>query len=179
MHAPNAVREKLSAFASLLARFGGIEWHALPVAFAPLQHRNREPSGLNYRAIFSEDEATVAYQFRDQATGKILLAAPAVAVIDAALQAAIGESDAILFDGTFWTNEELRAIKHDARTAREMGHLPISEGSLEALREARAATKMYFHINNTNPILANGSGEQTAVRDAGIAVARDGMEFTL
>lgn len=179
VHAPDAVRDKLSAFESLLARFGGIEWHAPPAEFTPLRDRNSEPSGLSYRAIFSEDEATVAYQFLDETTAKTVLIAPAVATIDAALRAAIGESDAILLDGTFWSNEELRAVKPDARTAREMGHLPIIEGSLDVLRAAPAATKMYFHINNTNPILANGSAEQAAAHDAGIAVARDGMEFTL
>ena len=60
-----------------------------------------------------------------------------------------------------------------------MGHLPISTGSLEILRSLRARTRVYLHINNTNPILAPDSPEHAAVLAAGILVGEDSMEFEL
>jgi pyrroloquinoline quinone biosynthesis protein B len=38
---------------------------------------------------------------------------------------------------------------------------------------------VFLHINNTNPILIEGSREYQAVRAAGWDVAYDGMEFVL
>jgi pyrroloquinoline quinone biosynthesis protein B len=38
---------------------------------------------------------------------------------------------------------------------------------------------VFLHINNTNPILIEGSPEHRAVREAGWEVAYDGMEFAL
>jgi pyrroloquinoline quinone biosynthesis protein B len=60
-----------------------------------------------------------------------------------------------------------------------MGHLPIHGGSLELLRGLAAKHKAYFHINNTNPILASGSPERAKVEAAGVMVGYDGMEFEL
>ena len=69
------------------------------------------------------------------------------------LQAAVEASDAIFFDGTFWGDGELGNFRPGARTAKQMHHLPVSDGSLEFLRSASARRKIYIHINNTNPIL--------------------------
>ena len=41
------------------------------------------------------------------------------------------------------------------------------------------AKRVYLHINNTNPILIDGSPENEAVKAAGWDVAYDGMEFRL
>jgi pyrroloquinoline quinone biosynthesis protein B len=68
-----------------------------------------------------------------------------------------------------------------AKTGRRMGHLPIAGegGSLEALARLPAKRKIFVHINNTNPILVEGSPERRAVEEAGFEVARDGMELAL
>ena len=66
-----------------------------------------------------------------------------------------------------------------ARTAREMNHLPISDGSLDLLRRSPARRKIYTHINNTNPILMPGTRERAQVEQAGIEIARDGLEIIL
>jgi pyrroloquinoline quinone biosynthesis protein B len=60
-----------------------------------------------------------------------------------------------------------------------MNHLPISDGSLDFLRQSRARRKIYTHINNTNPILTPGSPERTQVVQTGIEIARDGLEIVL
>jgi phosphoribosyl 1,2-cyclic phosphodiesterase len=60
------------------------------------------------------------------------------------------------------------------RSARQMGHLPISRpgGSLERLAELSRPHKILVHINNTNPILDKDSPQYREVRE-------DGWEFTL
>jgi pyrroloquinoline quinone biosynthesis protein B len=85
----------------------------------------------------------------------------------------------ILFDGTFWTDDELQAIDPSARTASQMGHLPIRTGSLPILRAFAGARRVYLHINNTNPILAPKSAEHAEVESAGISVDEDGAEFEI
>jgi len=90
-------------------------------------------------------------------------------------------SDLLLFDGTFWTDDELIRIQGAGRTARQMGHMPVSgpDGSLARLARLQRPRKVYIHVNNTDPILDEESAEFRAVRDAGWEVAHDGMEFEL
>ncbi len=119
----------------------------------------------------------VAYQFTDRSTGKRLLIAPDVAASTPTFQAALANSDAILLDGTFWSNEELPGIRSSARTATEMGHATIRDDSLSWLRGSPARRKIYIHINNTNPILLHDSPERLLVEAAGVEVGYDGIEF--
>jgi pyrroloquinoline quinone biosynthesis protein B len=122
---------------------------------------------------------SVAYQIEDRKTGARLLAAPDVSAITPALAEALVNSDIVLFDGTFWSGNELSRVREGARTAEEMGHLPIREGSLEALRRLPAKYKVYFHINNTNPILEPESAERAEIEGAGMIVGYDGWEIDL
>jgi len=89
--------------------------------------------------------------------------------------------DVVLFDGTFWSDDEPLGIPGISRSARQMGHLPVSGtgGSLERLTALARTRKIFIHINNTNPILDEESREYRMVREAGWEVARDGMEITL
>jgi pyrroloquinoline quinone biosynthesis protein B len=61
-----------------------------------------------------------------------------------------------------------------------MGHLPISgpDGSLARLA-GLAKRRIFTHINNTNPILIEGSLERRRVEAAGFEVAADGLEIVL
>jgi pyrroloquinoline quinone biosynthesis protein B len=108
-----------------------------------------------------------------------LLVAPDVACCNGALADAINQADAVLFDGTFWSDDELSDFKAQARTAVEMGHVTIKDQSLSLLTKCPAGRKIYVHINNTNPILSPGSPERAAVAAAGILVGYDGLEFEL
>ena len=85
----------------------------------------------------------------------------------------------MLFDGTFWSGDELRRVKANGRTAAEMGHVTIKDVSLALLGQLPARRKIYIHINNTNPVLSPGSPERAAVEAAGIVVGYDGLEFDL
>jgi pyrroloquinoline quinone biosynthesis protein B len=197
VQATDAVRETLInglRIDQVLGAFGGIRWIPAKEEAAPLLDRAGAPSGLSCRVIplpggpppyaRSSNEISghsIAWQFTDEASGACLLVAPDVAEITPALRAALAESEAVLLDGTFWSEEELRAVRPSARTAREMGHLPISGagGTLELMRASAARYKAYVHINNTNPVLMPGSRERAEAEAAGVRVAEDGWEFEL
>jgi pyrroloquinoline quinone biosynthesis protein B len=123
--------------------------------------------------------SSIALQFRDQTSNASALIAPAVGNLSDELHAAVRTSDVVLFDGTFWKDDELLAFRPGARRAREMNHLPIADGSLDFLRHSPARRKIYTHINNTNPILMSGSRERAQIERAGIEIACDGLEIAL
>jgi pyrroloquinoline quinone biosynthesis protein B len=108
----------------------------------------------------------------------MLLVAPDVAAITPELRDAMQRAAVVLFDGTFWREDELRMIDPGARLASEMGHLAIADGSLPILR-ALPGRKILLHINNTNPVLQPGSTERAELHAAGIQVPEDGLEFGL
>lgn len=82
----------------------------------------------------------------------------------------------VLFDGTFFREDELVRQGLSKAVAKDMAHLPISESAI-ALAGLRAR-KIYTHINNTNPILGP-TEERASVEAAGWEVAYDGMEISL
>jgi pyrroloquinoline quinone biosynthesis protein B len=90
-------------------------------------------------------------------------------------------SDVCLLDGTFWDDTELISTGVGSKTAREIGHLPLSGagGLLQEFGSERCGRKILIHINNTNPILDEESPEHREVQDAGWEIAYDGMEFNL
>ncbi len=91
------------------------------------------------------------------------------------------ESDLALLDGTFWRDDELIAAKRSSRSARDMGHTPLSgpHGLLSQPFRLGKTRKVLIHLNNTNPALNEESPEHRAVREAGFEIAYDGMEFEL
>ena len=89
--------------------------------------------------------------------------------------------DILLFDGTFWTSNELQRVIKDAPLSYALGHVPISgeEGSLHALDDLGHTRKIYVHMNNTNPILDESGPEYRDAIRAGWEVAEDGWHFIL
>ena len=171
VHAADETRTALAWLDNMLARFCGIEWRKLGTDFQSLG------GPLAFRAI--ELPSSVAFQFRDDSSGATALFAPSAGKISEELRNAVHVSDVVVFDGTFWSDGELRGVRPGARTAREMNHLPISDGSLDLLHQSPARRKIYTHINNTNPILMPGTRERAQVEQAGIEIARDGLEILL
>ena len=114
-------------------------------------------------------------------SGRSLVYMPGVPSIEQAWLKHLEACDLLLFDGTFCTDDELVRIQGTGRTARQMGHMPVSgpDGSLAGLAHLQRSRKVYIHVNNTNPILDEDSPERRSVRDAGWEVAHDGMEFDL
>ncbi len=198
IYAPRGVRavlENALGLETVLSCFSRPVWREPSFDnFAPLTTPLRTSATLLFRAIDLPGKPppfysgagpdvsggqSVAYEFQDAATGKRLLVAPDVAEINSALEAALQESDAILFDGTFWSPDELTQVRPGAKRAAEMGHMTIRDGSLELLAQLPARQKVYIHINNTNPVWARDSAERAAVQRAGLRVGHDGLEFEL
>ena len=171
VYAGDETRAALAWLDCILAQFCGIEWRKIPADFQSLN------GGITFRAI--QLPHSTAFQFRDNLSGTIALIAPSVGIITHELRDAIHSSDVLIFDGTFWSDGELAAVRPGARSARAMKHLPISEGSLDLLRQSPASRKIYTHINNTNPILMPDSPEHAQLKQAGIETARDGLEIVL
>jgi pyrroloquinoline quinone biosynthesis protein B len=158
----------------------------------PLVYREGCPAGLTVTAFavpagpprFAREETpghTVGLQVRDDATGGVCAFVPGCGGLDRALLDRLAGTELVLFDGTFWTDDELIALGIGTRTAREMDHLPVSgpDGSLERLAALPAREKVYTHINNTNPMLIEDSPQRLLVERLGLAVGADGMGFTL
>jgi pyrroloquinoline quinone biosynthesis protein B len=171
VYATDQTRTALAWIDGVLARFGGIDWRTISADFQSLDR------GIAFRAI--ELPGSVAFQFRDATSGRLALIAPAVAELTPPLREACNASDVILFDGTFWSDDELASVRPGARSAREMNHLPIKDVTLDLLRQSPARRKIYTHINNTNPILTPDSRERAEVEHAGIEIAYDGLEIVL
>ena len=135
--------------------------------------------GADRLARCPADEAVVGLSIR--CGGRVLLFLPGVPDIDDALLQSMECSDLVLLDGTFWSDDEFIRIWPGARTARAMGHLPMSGpgGSLERLADLHGPRKVFIHINNTNPVLDEDSAEHQAVREAGWEIACDGMKIAL
>jgi len=126
-------------------------------------------------------EAVVGLRLQTTAEGGGLVYMPGVPSIEKSWLEHLKNCDLLLFDGTFWTDEELIRVQGGGRTARQMGHIPISgpDGSMARLASLKRPRKIYIHVNNTNPILDEGSAEYHCVRDSGWEVAQDGQEFEL
>ena len=125
----------------------------------------------------------VGLRITDERTGGIFAYVPTAGEVDDRLRRIAAGAHLFMFDGTFWSDEELRhaGAAPDAPTAREMGHLPVGGhgGSLELLPGLAAKRTVYVHINNTNPMLTQRSPERAQVEAAGILVGDDAMEFEL
>ena len=114
------------------------------------------------------------------ADGARLCFVPGAAAVTAALRTRLERADTILFDGTLFADDEMISAGTGEKTGRRMGHMPIdgADGSLAAL-DGLGKRRIYIHINNTNPILIDGSAERRRVETAGWEVAADGLEISL
>jgi len=121
------------------------------------------------------DEATAALFFQSS-SGKRVAYVPAAGSLSDALLEKIHHADLLLFDGTFWSDDELLRVQGSGETARQMGHIPIEE-SLRTLKNIKVGRKMFIHLNNTNPILNETSPEHRAVRQSGWEVAEDNWQL--
>lgn len=166
----------------LLAKFAGPRWVELP-----LDEHSRLGEGLTLRAFEVEphlprfvDDASqchgsvVGLAIHDPATRGKLVYAPCVGALSGPLLRMTAEADAVLLDGTFWSNDE--PLQFGERTALEMGHVPVSgrDGSLAWLAGLPAQHRIYVHVNNTNPMLNEQGPEHRLVASQGVSIGHDG-----
>ena len=181
--------------AKVLSHYCGVQWHPVarrgddvPVTvpgidnirfrFLPLKskappyspHRQQPQPGDNSGLLI---ENTL--------NGKTLFYAPGLGEIEPHVEAAMRQADCVLVDGTVWTEDEMIRLGFSKKMASDMGHLPLSGdgGMIEVLDGIGKRRKILIHINNTNPILDEGSLERAALIEHDIEVAYDGMEITL
>jgi len=174
---------------SMLDRYCGAEWRTLarertqPLEGSSLTVEPFDAGGDAPRYLDGSGVELTAsgFVFRDRAGGGILTYVPGLARLDDTVLARFAVSDLVLVDGTFWRDDELARLGISGRSARDMGHLPLSGpgGTLEALARLERPRKALVHINNTNPILLEDSPERAAVLRAGVEVAYDGLEVEL
>jgi pyrroloquinoline quinone biosynthesis protein B len=178
-------------FEPLLASFCAPEWRDLRVGepivlqeglrvqpFPVLPHVPRfvtEDAGND-----AADESVIGLIIEDQNTGGKLLYAPCVGSLKAPLLSLGKSVDAIILDGTFWSDDE--PLQFSTRTALAMGHVPVGgpHGSLTWLADLSAGRlrhRVYIHINNTNPMLNEDGPEFELVKENGARVGADGDVF--
>jgi pyrroloquinoline quinone biosynthesis protein B len=113
----------------------------------------------------------------DTVSGQKVFYAPGFGAMENHLEPYLADSDCVLLDGTFWTDDEMIRLGISTQTARAIGHLPQSgpDGMIELLARYKKPRKILIHINNTNPILDEDSAERAELTRAGIELAWDGM----
>ena len=126
----------------------------------------------------SETEANVGIELR--AGGARVVFIPGAAKLTPAVADRARDADVVLFDGTLFADDEMIAAGTGVKTGRRMGHMPVGgkDGTLAALA-GLARRRILIHINNTNPILVEGSPQRREVEAAGFEVAEDGMRIEL
>jgi pyrroloquinoline quinone biosynthesis protein B len=122
-------------------------------------------------------EASMGF-FLESPSGSRLAYMPAVPQLKDDLVEKFDAADVLLFDGTFWSDDELIRVQGSGQTARQMGHIPVEE-TLIKLAGVRRPRKIFLHINNTNPMLNEAGPQYRQVRSAGWEIAEDGWQFDL
>jgi pyrroloquinoline quinone biosynthesis protein B len=92
------------------------------------------------------------------------------------IRAVIRDVDYALLDATFFADGELKgrdmsAIKHP--------HVAESMDLFEDLTDEEKSRVIFIHMNHTNPLLIDGSPEQTEVERRGFRFASEGMRLAL
>jgi pyrroloquinoline quinone biosynthesis protein B len=191
--AVRAILERDSRILPVTQAFAEVEVTELPLDNRVcLRYRDGTSSGLSVQPFtvpagpprFARETVaghTVGLILSDETTGGTCAFVPGCGDLDQALLERLGATDLLLFDGTFWTDDELVTLGISERSARDMDHLPVSgaDGSLALLSALSRPQKVYTHINNTNPMLLEVSPERATVKRAGFEVGADGMSFTV
>jgi pyrroloquinoline quinone biosynthesis protein B len=181
-----------------LQRFPGqVTWRTLRAGVeVELWKDGGDPSGLTVEAfavpgklpvhleglgVGPDSCDNVGFRVRERGSRRALVYLSAVGRLTPEVLAATERADCLFFDGTFWSEDELRELGASTSGASDMAHLPIGGGggSLARLATVGALRRIYIHLNNTNPVLREDSSERAAVERAGWEVARDGMEIAL
>jgi len=124
------------------------------------------------------EEKTAGVEIRRDDARLIFL--PGIAAMPDHVRERLAGADTVLIDGTLFTDDEMIRAGTGEKTGRRMGHMPIEGegGTLETLSRL-TNRRVFIHMNNTNPVLIDGSPERARVEQAGWEVAEDGQEIVL
>jgi pyrroloquinoline quinone biosynthesis protein B len=106
---------------------------------------------------------------------------PGCAAMPEWLKVRLEDADAVFFDGTLWSDDEMVRAGLGAKTGRRMGHMSVSgpEGTIATLADVSLGKRVLIHMNNSNPVLLSDSPERAEVEAAGWIVSHDGMRISL
>ncbi len=160
-----------------IADTGGVTVVAFPVPGKIALYLEDASKGANFG---SEPGDTIGLKIAAGRSAPVFYI-PGCARVDDELLRRVEGAGCLLFDGTVFADTELIDLGVLEKTGQRMGHVAIAGegGSLHAFDRAGIARKVYIHINTTNPILEEGSAAEEAVKEAGWAVAHDGMKITV
>jgi pyrroloquinoline quinone biosynthesis protein B len=121
---------------------------------------------------------TVGVEIRQD--GGRLLYVPGCARVTEELRQRFAGASVVLFDGTLWRDDEMIRLGLGPKTGQRMGHMSVSgpDGTMAAFDGVPVKRKVFVHINNSNPMLIEGSPERAILAKHGWEVAYDGMEVS-
>ncbi len=129
--------------------------------------------------IGAETETTVGAMI--EAGGKRLAYIPGCARVTDDLTSRVAGVDALLFDGTVLEDDDMIRAGVGTKTGWRMGHIQMNgeTGSIASLADTEIGRRIFVHINNTNPVLIEGSEARASVESRGWTVGYDGMSVSL
>lgn len=175
---------------------GGLNWRPIAIDDTHRQASFEVPScpGLRFTAVALDSNAppysprrgaptpgdNIGLFIEDTDQGRSLFYAPGLGRPDGALRDWLARADCVMIDGTLWHDDEMGRLGIGEKTGSEMGHLALAgeRGLIHELDALPASTRrILIHINNTNPILDEGSPERAELAAHDIEVAFDGMRL--
>ncbi len=174
----------------VLGHYCGVERHPIPLDGKAFKVPG--VASLQFRALALSSKAApysphrehpvpgdnIGIQIIDTRRGTSVFYAPGLGEITPPVFDVMTSADAVMVDGTFWTDDEMPRLGIGKKTARSIGHLPQSGagGMIEWMSRLPPHTRrLLIHINNTNPILDEDSAERAALTQARIKPCEDGM----
>ena len=137
-----------------------------------------DPNAKNFG---SAPEDTIALKVTDTESDAYFFYIPGCASMPPELAERLRGAPLVFFDGTVWEDDEMQSTGTGIKTGSRMGHMHLygDDGLVAAFADLDVERKIFIHINNTNPVLADDSRERAFVEEAGWEVSFDGMEVTL
>ncbi|MGB8275473.1 MAG: pyrroloquinoline quinone biosynthesis protein PqqB [Alphaproteobacteria bacterium] len=129
----------------------------------------------------SQPEDTIGLKVSSRESGDHFFYIPGCEKMPPDLAARLRGAPLVFFDGTLWQDDEMIANNVGVKTGARMGHMSNSgpDGTIAAFESLDVHRKIFIHINNTNPILIDGSPERLQAERAGWEVSFDGMRIEL
>ncbi len=154
----------------------GITFFAVPGKVA--LYLEDETAGDNFGTV-EEDTVGVAVTCVD--SGKTFFYLPGCAAMPERLRERLRGAELVFMDGTTWLDDEMKQAGVGEKTSQRMGHMTMSgaDGSIAAFADLNVKSRVYVHINNTNPVLRLDSDEYKQAISAGWIIAEDGMSFEI
>jgi pyrroloquinoline quinone biosynthesis protein B len=138
-----------------------------------------EPASGGALALEEEDGSTVGVAL--EGGDRRMFYVPGCAAMTQELEELLRGSELVFFDGTLWRDDEMILAGLGPKTGQRMGHMSISgaSGTMAAFARLGVERKILIHMNNSNPVLLDGSPERAEIEAAGWQAAFDGMEVQL